>query len=64
VPLEEAAYSTLSKGLNYALALRFIPVKDIICGVVKAIRILSEDDAEEVRQETIRILRDSLQPSS
>jgi hypothetical protein len=62
VPLEEAAYSILSKGLNYAVVPRFITVKDIFCGVENAIRILPEDNAEEIRQETIRILKDSRQP--
>jgi hypothetical protein len=57
VPWKEAVYSALRKSLNYAVAPRFIPVNDILCGVKKAIRILSENNAEEIRQETIRILR-------
>jgi hypothetical protein len=32
-PLEEAAVSALSKGLNYAVTPGHMPVKDIICGV-------------------------------
>jgi hypothetical protein len=40
VPLEEAAYSALSKGLNFAVAPGSIPVKDILCGVEKAIMAL------------------------
>jgi hypothetical protein len=57
--LEEAAYSALSKGLNYAVAPRFILVKGILCGVEKVIRILPEGNAEE-----IRILKYSRQPKS
>jgi hypothetical protein len=60
VPLEEAAYSALSMGLNCALAPRLIPVKDILCGVEQAIRTLPEDDAEEIRQIS-RILKGSNQ---
>jgi hypothetical protein len=59
VPLEEAAYCALSKGLNYTVAPRFIPINDILCGVEKAIRILPEDSAEEIRS-----LKDSRKPKS
>jgi hypothetical protein len=31
VPLEEAPFSALSKGLNYAVAPAFVHVKDILC---------------------------------
>jgi hypothetical protein len=37
VPLEEAAYSALSKGLSFAVAPVSVPIKDILCGVEKAI---------------------------
>jgi hypothetical protein len=62
VPLEGAAYSALSKGLNYAVAPGCIPAKNFLCGVEKAIVTLPEETAEEIRQETVRILKGSLQP--
>jgi hypothetical protein len=62
VPLEEAACSALSKGLNYAVTPGRIPAKDVLCGVEKAIGTLPEENAEEIRQETVRILKDSRQP--
>jgi hypothetical protein len=40
VPLEEAACSAMSKGLNYAVAPGRIPAKDFLCGVEKAIATL------------------------
>jgi hypothetical protein len=62
VPLEEAACSDLSKGLIYAVTSELILVKDLLCGVGKAIGTLPEDTAEEIRQETVRILKGSVQP--
>jgi hypothetical protein len=62
LPLEEAACSALSKGLNYAVAPARILVKDFLCGVEKAIRTLPEEAVKEIRQETVRILKGSRQP--
>jgi hypothetical protein len=62
VPLEEAACFALSKGLNYAVVPGRIPVRDLLCGVEKAIGTLPEETAEEIRQETVRILEGSRQP--
>jgi hypothetical protein len=64
VPLEESAVSALSKGLNYAVAPSRVPVKDIICGVEKAIKTLPIESAEEIRQETVRILKRSHIPKN
>jgi hypothetical protein len=63
-PLEEAAVSALGKGLNYAVTPGHMPVKDIICGVEKAIRALPIESAEEIRQETVRILKSSRVPKN
>jgi hypothetical protein len=62
VPLEEAAYSALSKSLIFAVAPGSIPVKNILCGVENAIMALPEETAEEIRQETVRILKGSKKP--
>jgi hypothetical protein len=48
VPLEEVACSALSKGLNFAVAPASLPVKDILCGVEKAIGTLPEETEEEI----------------
>jgi hypothetical protein len=59
VPLEDAAYPALGKGLNYAVAPAALPIEDFLRGVEKAVRALPEEAAEEVRQETVRILKAS-----
>jgi hypothetical protein len=62
VPLEDAAYSTLGKGLNYAVAPVVLPIEDLLSGVEKAIGYLPEEAAEEVQQDTVRILKASRNP--
>jgi hypothetical protein len=62
VPLEETACSAKSKGLNSAVAPERIPAKDFFYGVEKAIGTLPDETAEEIRQETVRILKGSRQP--
>jgi hypothetical protein len=44
-PLDDAVYSALQKGLNYAVALTVLPIEDILTGV---------ETAEEDTQETVR----------
>jgi hypothetical protein len=39
-----------------------VPVKDILCGVEKAIMALPEETVGEIRQETVRILKGSNKP--
>jgi hypothetical protein len=46
---------------SYAVAPGRIPAKDFLC-VEKAIVTLLEETAEEIRQETVRTLKGSLQP--
>jgi hypothetical protein len=45
-----------------ALAPVFVPVRDILCGVEKAIGALPEETAEEITQESFRILKGSRKP--
>jgi hypothetical protein len=52
----------LSKGLNYALAAVFVPIRDSLCGVEKAIGALPEETVEEITEETFRILKGSCKP--
>jgi hypothetical protein len=54
--------STLSKGLNFVVAPASFPVKDILCGVEKAIGALPEETAEDIRQDNLRILKGSRKP--
>jgi hypothetical protein len=63
VPLEDAAYSALSKGLNYAVAPAVLPIENFLGGVEKAVGTLPEEAAEEVRQETARILKAFRKPN-
>jgi hypothetical protein len=58
--LDPATMSTLSKGLNYAETKSLKSnLKHVISGVERAILHLSIETAEEIRQETSRILRHS-----
>jgi hypothetical protein len=52
----------LSKSLNFAVAPASGPVKDILCGMEKAIGDLPEETVEEIRQETVRILKGPHKP--
>jgi hypothetical protein len=62
MPLEDASCSILSKGVNCAATLAVMPTDDILCEVEKAIGVLPEETAEDVGQETIRILKGSYKP--
>jgi hypothetical protein len=62
VPLEEAAYVALGKGLNYAVAPVVLPIEDLLIGVEKAVDSLPEEAAKVVLQETVRILKASRKP--
>jgi hypothetical protein len=55
------ACSALSKGLNFAVAVASVTIKDILCRVEKVIGALPEQTAE-IRQETVRILKVSRKP--
>jgi hypothetical protein len=59
VLLEDPAYSALGKGLDYAVASSVLPIENFLNGVEKAVGFLAEEDVEEVRHETIRILEAS-----
>lgn len=62
VPMEDAAYSTLGRGLKYVMVPAVLPIMDVISSVEKAVCSLLEEVAEEVQQETIRILKASSKP--
>jgi hypothetical protein len=47
--LDDAVYSPLRKGLNYAVVLAVRPVQDILTRVVKAVKLLPAEMAEESR---------------
>jgi hypothetical protein len=60
--LDEGLSSLLQKGLNYAVTPRSIPMEDFLTGVEKAIKSLPVEKAEEARQETVRIIKNSSRP--
>jgi len=60
--LEDSAISLLKKGLNFAVTPKSIPIEDILAVVEKAVKSLPEETAEEARQETVRILKNSSRP--
>lgn len=55
--LDEVTESILVKGLNFAIAPRTLPVKEIISAVEVAIKDLSLAEAEEIRRELCKILK-------
>jgi len=60
--LDDAVSSLLQKCLNFAMTPRPTPIEDILTGVEKAILSLPAEKAEEARQETVRILKNSSRP--
>jgi hypothetical protein len=59
---KHAAYSAVEKGLNCVVAPAVLPIVDFLNGVEKAVGFLPEDDAEEVRQETVWVLKAATKP--
>ena len=55
-------YSALRKALYYAVAPTVLPIDGSLTLVEKAIKTLPAETAEEARQETVRIIRDSTRP--
>ena len=62
--LDDGLHSLLRKGLNYAVTPRSIPIEDMLTGVEKAVQPLPVESAEEVRQETIRIIKSASKPKN
>jgi hypothetical protein len=60
--LEDAVYSLLQKGLNFAVTPRSTPIEDTLAGVEKAVISLPVEMAEEARQETVRIIKNAPPP--
>jgi len=61
--LDDPVYSMLHKGLNFTVTSRSTPIEDMLTGVEKTILSLPVQKAEEARQETVRILKNSSRPS-
>ena len=60
--MDDALHSALRKSSNYAVTPTAIPIKDILIGVETAVTSLAPDTAEEVRQEAVRIIKNSKPP--
>ncbi|XP_046406345.1 uncharacterized protein LOC124171246 [Ischnura elegans] len=60
--LDDATTSVLSKGHNFAIAPRNLPMERIITEVESAIRKLPKDDAAEIREDVSHILRTAKPP--
>ncbi|XP_065213372.1 uncharacterized protein LOC135840674 [Planococcus citri] len=63
-PIATNALKALEKGLNFAIAPSYIPTEEIITGVEATIRTLPEEEAEEIRQQTVHILKKSKPPKA
>jgi hypothetical protein len=48
--------------LNYAVSATTSPIWCILCGVEKAVNALPEEAAEEIQQESVKILKGSCKP--
>lgn len=57
IRLTPAMESILAKGLNYALAPKTIPVKEVVCRVEMALKDVPGAGAEELRSEVGRLLK-------
>jgi hypothetical protein len=64
IPREDAAYSPMGKGLNYAVSPAVLPIEDILTDVEKAIVSVPVEAAVEVREQTFRTLKVSGRPRS
>ena len=60
--LDDGVSSLLQKGLNYAVTPQYTPIEDILASVEKAVQSLPVETAEEARQETVRIIKNSSKP--
>jgi hypothetical protein len=61
--LPDGLSSLLEKGLNYAITPSTNPIEDTLAGIEKAIRDLPVEQAEEARQETVRIIKNASKPA-
>ncbi|KAK5642004.1 hypothetical protein RI129_008171 [Pyrocoelia pectoralis] len=58
-PLSENALNALAKGKNFAVTPKILPVEDIISNIEAGIRFLPVDTIEEIRYQSVRILRNA-----
>ncbi|KAK5649506.1 hypothetical protein RI129_000535 [Pyrocoelia pectoralis] len=58
-PLSKNALNALAKGKNFAVTPKILPVEDIISNIEAGIRFLPVDTIEEIRYESVRILRNA-----
>ena len=63
-PITTTATQALSKGFNFAITPKVIPTEHIISQIESTISHLNPEDAELIRQDTSRILRNSKPPPS
>jgi hypothetical protein len=61
--LDEGLLSLLQKGLNFAISPGAIPIEDTLASVEKTLHELPVEIAEEIRQETGRIIKNSARPA-
>ena len=60
--LDDAVYSLLQKGLNFVVTPRSTPIEDILASVEKTALSMPVEKAEEARQKTVRIIKNSSGP--
>lgn len=62
--LSEEERSVLSKGENFAITPKSVPVEDIIANVEASLRKVPQEIAEKIRQESSRVLQKAKPPKS
>ncbi|XP_050516295.1 uncharacterized protein LOC126891156 [Diabrotica virgifera virgifera] len=62
-PISTIATQALAKGFNYSVTPSHTPIETIICQTEEAISHLPSEDAEIVRQDVARVLRNSKPPT-
>ncbi|XP_046406284.1 uncharacterized protein LOC124171189 [Ischnura elegans] len=62
--IDDSTRAVLSKGLNFAPAPHKIPIKDIIGGIEQAVRKVSHDVAEKIRNEVSTFLKKAKPPKA
>ncbi|XP_060531998.1 uncharacterized protein LOC132705430 [Cylas formicarius] len=60
--LSDTEVSVLNKGFNYAIAPKRVPVEEIVSNVEASLSTIDEQDAELIRQDVARVLRQSKPP--
>lgn len=63
-PLTKGEESVLSKGFNFAVAPKYIPIEQIISSIESSIKSLPKYKSDMIRSKTVKCLQSSKSPKS